>query len=422
MRSPNGNDRESSTWGKSTKWPKRTGRSSRPFARLLLVVKTTFALASAMVLLVAGYGWVNYSDLQSGIRTSNVAPAPNPDGGTDILLVGADSRTDAQGNPLPEEVLSQLRATETEGNLTDTLILLHIPNDGSKAVASSFPRDAYVSIPGHGQHKINSAFGYGKHDSETALRNQGVTDPAEIDRRSSDAGRKVMLETVEQLAGVSIDHYAEVNLLGFHKLTQAIGGVPVCLKEPVHDSYSGANFEAGPQKVSGADALAFVRQRHGMPRGDLDRVVRQQAFLAGLARTMSSGGVLANPSKLSDLIHSVQQSIVLDDGWDVMAFAQRVQGLANGSTTFNTIPIEDMAYQTPDGEAVKVDPSDVREAIRGEQAHAGPHRLGPAPQVSLDGKQRQPAQPRQAPQQGPSQQGQRSGEGEITAGGVPCVN
>lgn len=338
--------------------------SRRSRSVLRASVRTAVALLSLAALLVTGFAWVHYKDFVRGLNRSALTAEAGPDGAVDILLVGLDSRTDAKGNPLPAEVLDRLRAGKNEAHLTDTLILVHIPQDGSRAVAFSLPRDTYVSMPhGHGQHKINSAFGRGKHRAARELRAQGVTDPAEIERRSSRAGRKLLLQTVEELSGVAIDHYAEANLLGFHEITKVVGGVPVCLKEEVEDPYSGADFKAGLQKISGTDALAFVRQRHGLPRGDLDRVVRQQAFLAGLARSMLSSGVLTSPSKLSGLIRSVQASLVLDDGWDVMTFAQRLEGLAGGRIRFETVPIEDASYQTSDGVAVKVDPAEVQRQI-----------------------------------------------------------
>ncbi|MBA8823855.1 LCP family protein required for cell wall assembly [Saccharopolyspora lacisalsi] len=323
------------------------------------------ALVSTVVLVVTGYAWTSLRDLGSGLSTSDVTAGPGADSSTDILLVGKDSRTDAQGNPLPQEVLDKLRAGDNEASLTDTLILLHIPKDRSRAVAYSIPRDSYVELAdNYGQHKINSTFGRAKSEAAEDLREQGVTNSAELERRSAEAGRGLLVDTVEDLTGVGIDHYAEVNLLGFYKLTKAVGGVEVCLKDPVDDPYSGADFPAGRQTISGSDALAFVRQRHGLPRGGLDRVVRQQAFLAGLARSMLDTGTLANPNKLNTLFDSLQRSIVLDQGWDVLTFAQQMQGLAGGNITFDTIPVENPAYNTPEGEAIKIDPDEVRDTIR----------------------------------------------------------
>ncbi|MER5391524.1 LCP family protein [Saccharopolyspora sp. NPDC002686] len=328
--------------------------------------RVAVALASTVVFVFSGYLWSTFGRLQGGMSTSDVTSGAGQDGAVDILLVGLDGRTDAQGNALPEEMLRELRTGDSGSSLTDTLILLHIPQDRSRAVAYSLPRDSYVSIPdGHGEHKINSAYGRGKADARTALQAEGVTDPAELERRSNDAGRKLLVRTVEKLTGVNVDHYAEVNLLGFYQLTQAIGGVEVCLNDAVDDPFSGAHFPAGHQTISGGDALAFVRQRHGLPRGDLDRVQRQQAFMAGLARSVLSTGTLANPAKLNGMFDSVQQSVVLDQGLDVLSFAGQLQGLAGGNISFDTIPVEDPEYDTPhDGMAVKVNPRKVQLMIQ----------------------------------------------------------
>ncbi|MGP4016979.1 LCP family protein [Saccharopolyspora sp. 5N708] len=328
-------------------------------------VRIVVTALSALVLVVTGYAWANYRHLLNGLATSDVTNDAGADGATDVLLVGMDSRTDAHGNPLPASVLRELHVGANDAALTDTIILLHIPNDGSSAAGFSFPRDSYVQIPGQGRHKINSAYGRGRDDAVAAHTRRGVADPAELARLGGDAGRKLLVRSVEQLTGVSIDHYAEVNLLGFARITEAVGGVPVCLVAPTRDSYSGADFRAGPQVISGPDALAFVRQRHGLPRGDLDRMVRQQAFLAGLTQSVVSGGVLANPTRMRELIRSVQESVLLDSDWDVLGFADRLRGLAGGSVRFSTIPIENAAYETPDdGQVVLVDPRKVQAAIK----------------------------------------------------------
>jgi LCP family protein required for cell wall assembly len=350
---------------------------------------------SLVILLVTGYGWSNYRHLLNGLATSDVADGGGADGAVDILLVGMDSRTDAHGQPLPEEVLRELHAGSNDASLTDTVIMLHIPNDGTSAVGFSFPRDSYVSIPGQGNHKINSAYGRGKEAEIASQQQSGVTDPAALDRAGNEAGRKLLLRTVENLTGSSIDHYAEVNLLGFAKITESVGGVPVCLNSATRDSFSGADFQAGQQTIAGPAALAFVRQRHGLPRGDLDRVVRQQAFLAGLAQTALSGGVLANPNKLRDLINSVQDSVVLDLGEDsdVLSFAERLRGLAGGAIRFDTIPIEDAAYNTPDGEALKINPRAVKAAVRAATSPPGAP-ASPAPVAPPTSASQKPASAR----------------------------
>jgi len=326
----------------------------------LQLAKLALAMVSMLVLGLTGYGWATFQTLHQGLSTTNVIGWALPDKATDILLVGLDSRTDAHDNPLARDVLAQLRAGDNEGELTDTMILVRIPNDGQHAVAISLPRDLYVELPdGYGKHKLNSAFARARNATAQRFVAQGA-DPATVRTESVAAGRKVLLQAVKDLTGVGIDHYAEINLLGFSLLTDAVGGVQVCLKAPVHDRFSGANFPAGQQLISGPDALAFVRQRHGLPRGDLDRIVRQQAYMASLARKVLTAGTLANPSRINQLINATQQSLVLDEGFDVLDFATRIQGLAAGNVVFLTVPVLGDGNSESDGAVLDVDPEAVR--------------------------------------------------------------
>src|SRR5262249_37814646 len=152
--------------------------------------------------------WTTFQDLHQGLSTTDVIsgePAA-ADKATDILLVGLDSRTDAHGQPLPRQVLAQLRAGDNEGELTDAMILVRIPNDGRHAVAISLPRDLEVMLPeGYGKHKLNSAFTRAKNATAERLTAQGV-DPAIVRSASIAAGRKLLLEAVKDLTGVGIDH------------------------------------------------------------------------------------------------------------------------------------------------------------------------------------------------------------------------
>ena len=283
-----------------------------------------------------------------------------------ILLVGIDARTDAYGNPLPQNVLDALHAGSGDdgGDTTDTMIVVHIPAGGAAATAISIPRDSYVDIAGgYGKHKINSAYSRGKNASMSDLRAQGLSGP-QLEVAANAAGAKTAIQTVEQFTGLTINHYAAINLAGFDALSQAVGGVEVCLKAPVHDTYSGADFAAGPQTLSGAQALAFVRQRHGLLNGDLDRIARQQAFLSGMAKKVLSAGTFTDVSKLNSLVSAVQGAVVLDKGWDVLSFAQQLRGMTSGAIAFVTIPVQSLSLQTPsDGDAVKVDPAQVRQFV-----------------------------------------------------------
>jgi len=326
---------------------------------------------SVLVLAATGYYWARIESFGNGFTTADVLGQPQErpaDGAVDILMVGMDSRTDAQGNPLSEEQLRMLSAGVSDGVLnTDTLIMIRIPNDGDKAYAVSMPRDSYVDIPGYGDHKINSAYLRAKNDSMERLREEGVTDESDLQVRSNRDGAKSLIATVERLTGATIDRYAEVNLLGFYDITKAIGGIEVCLKAPVNDHLSGARFPAGKQNLSGADALAFVRQRHGLPNGDLDRIVRQQVFLNGMAKKAFSQDMLAPGSDTLDKLQgAIQKSVVLDANWNVVEFAQWMMNLTDGKMTFVTIPVGTPDLDTPeDGSAVEVDEDEVQEFVAG---------------------------------------------------------
>jgi LCP family protein required for cell wall assembly len=329
----------------------------------LHLARLALAMVSVLVFSLTGYGWSTLRHLNQGLSTANVIEPAPADKATDILLVGLDSRTDAQGNPLPADALSRLHTGSNEGELTDTMILVRIPHDGRRAVAISLPRDLYVTLPeGYGKHKLNSAFARAKNTTMQRLAAHGL-DPVTVRAESLAAGRKLLLEAVRDLTGVGIDHYAEINLLGFSLLTDAVGGVEVCLRAPVRDHFSGADFPAGPQLISGPEALAFVRQRHGLPRGDLDRIVRQQAYLASLASKVLSAGTLANPRRIHQLINATQQSLVLDEGFDVLEFATRMQGLTAGNMVFETVPVVGDGQSESDGAVLTVDPQAVREFV-----------------------------------------------------------
>ncbi len=322
--------------------------------------KLLAAAAAAVVFIVTGFGWHSVGTLISGIeRIGNLGLGGGHDGAVDILMVGIDSRTDAHGNPLSDRERAMLHAGDEVGTNTDTIVLVRVPNDGRSATAISIPRDSYVDIPGIGKGKINSAYGTTKAKTADELAGEGLSD-AQIEEKSNQAGRQALIKSVAGLTGITVDHYAEVGLLGFVLLTDAVGGVDVCLNNPVDEPLSGANFPAGPQRLEGAQALSFVRQRHALPRGDLDRIVRQQVFMAQLVNQALSAELLANPAKLRELSDAVGRTIVLDQDWDVVAFMHQLRDLSGGKVNFETIPVEDLNATTSDGESVvKVDPGSV---------------------------------------------------------------
>ena len=311
-------------------------------------VRSIVSLVSVAVLGTMGYGWWAFGDVDDGTVTTQVIDESVEDqripldGAVDMLLVGIDSRVDAYGHPLSREVLDLLNGGESDGERnTDTMILVHIPVDGTRAIAISFPRDSWVELAGDfGNHRLNSAFAYAYNNAREELGNK-VNSEKELDARATVIGRKNLIATVQNLIGkaVTIDRYAEVNLASFYEVTKAIGGVDVCVNKATEDPFSGAQFIKGVQTIAGRKALAFVRQRHGLPNGDLDRIVRQQTFLGALANKVLSADMLTSPDKVSQLVTAVQKSVVLSNGWELSKFAAQMSGLSASGIDFYTIPV-----------------------------------------------------------------------------------
>ncbi|MPQ99370.1 LytR family transcriptional regulator [Modestobacter sp. I12A-02628] len=303
------------------------GRGTR---RAVVVARALAALMSVVVLAGSGWGWYLTGIAEASLNRTDAIPT---DGNSDVngrdhagsemnlLLVGMDSRTG-----LTREQQAEFSTGDPDDVLnTDSMMLVHVPADGSGASFVSLPRDTYVPIPGHGQAKLNSAYVRGYNEAEGS---EGQKDAA---------GAGLLIKTVSQFTGLQIDHFAKLDLLGFVNLSTIVGGVEVNLCEATRDSYSGADFEAGVQTISGGDALKFVRQRHGLD-SDLDRVVRQQVYLAGMLRNILSSDLLLDPGKQKALVEQVGSSVTLDAGLDVYDLAAQMQGVQPGDITFQTIP------------------------------------------------------------------------------------
>ena len=246
-------------------------------------------------------------------------------------------------------MLAQLHSGPDTGVInSDTIMLLHVPADGGAAVAFSIPRDSYVDIPGHGRDKINAAYPAVKAAAAEGWWPRASSDPGRVETQSAEAGRRALVGAVEELTG-----------LHGRPLRRA---QPVRLPQPDHhdrrrrrvpqgrrsnDPLSGARFAAGPQTISGAAALAFVRQRHGLPEGDLSRIRRQQVFLAAVADKVLSSRTLTDPAKLAGLIDVLQSALVIDADWDLLAFARQASDIAAGNLRFLTIPTRGPGDQRP---------------------------------------------------------------------------
>ena len=333
--------------------------------------KAGYALScvtAALVLALSGFSYFVVRSVSSigGSHAINSGPSI---GAQNILLMGLESRTDWNGNILPNNILNALHAGSAAGvaagvggNATNTLILIHIPAGGKKAVGFSIPRDDWVTFPtpydGQAQGKVDQAYGFALAAKESQLRTQNPGMSAnQIAFQGNEAGRAATVATVEQLTGVQIDHFAEVNLDGFYELASVLGGVEVCLNHPVpYDSYSGFYaHRAGYQHLSAVMALAFVRQRHGLLNGDLDRTHRQQAFLDSVMQQLRTEGVLSDLTKINSLLSVAKQYVITDSGWNLLDFASQMRSLTSGNLTFRTLPI--VGYETIDGQdANQVDP------------------------------------------------------------------
>lgn len=229
-----------------------------------------------------------------------------PTSGTNWLLVGSDSR---QG--LTEEQQAELGTGGDVGvGRTDTIMLLHIPASG-KAQLVSIPRDSYVDVPGFGMDKVNAAFTYG--------------------------GPQLLTQTVEQATGLHIDHYAEIGMGGLANVVDSVGGVEICVKEPINDPLAGIDLQAGCQKLRGPDALGYVRTR-ATAMGDLDRVERQREFFAALLDKATSFSTIGNPFKAVSLVNHTADSFIVNEKDHVWHLARVALSMASGVET-KTVPI-----------------------------------------------------------------------------------
>jgi LCP family protein required for cell wall assembly len=305
------------------------------------------------VLIGSGFAWATYHNFSSNIKrvslgNGSTAKQNNIDGkDQNILIVGNDDRDSATAAELKE-----LSTTKDGGSYnTDTMMLMHIPANGAKATVISFPRDSYVAIPGHGMNKLNSAYPFGVQD------NNG----------NKAGGAQLLVKTIENMTGLSVDHFVQVDLLGFYRISIAIGGVTVCLNNAVKESNSGIDLQKGNNVIEGKQALAFVRQRYGFPDGlgDLDRIKRQQYFLSAVFRKMASAGTLLNPLKLTKLLDAVTQSLTVDSTLDPLKLAQQMQNLTAGNVKFTTIPTNGFATEGNVGSVVVVDTAAIPDFIQG---------------------------------------------------------
>lgn len=282
--------------------PRRRSRLKRVLAVLLaLVLLITIGGVAAYLL------FLNHT-VSSNVERKSLLPTPGVSGATaaptkkpaatkaqNILIIGSDARAGLAGAR------------------SDVIVLMHVAGDRKTVNLVHFPRDLYVSVPGHGKDKINAAFAYG--------------------------GAPLLVQTLQDLVGVPVDHVAIVDFEGFKRMTDAVGGVNVYVEES--SSGEGYTFTRGFQQMGGAEALAFVRERKQLSEGDISRGRRQQAFIKALMLKSLSRDVLANPVRLAQFVDAGTSNLTVDEDFTVSEMrkeALSLRSLRGKDITFITAP------------------------------------------------------------------------------------
>ncbi|WP_354640863.1 LCP family protein [Kitasatospora camelliae] len=271
-------------------------------------------------------------------------PKAVPHTGQTFLLVGLDARS----KDATTGATAKAPAWKEGAQRSDTMMLMHISADRKSVSVVSLARDTWVDVPGHGKAKINAAYSWG--------------------------GPALMVQTVQNLTNIRIDHIAVIDWNGFKALTDAVGGVDITIPKTIEARGDARRWEKGPHHMSGDEALLYVRERHGLPNGDLDRTKRQQNFLRALMKQTLSSGTLGNPSRLGGLLQNVGDVVSVDDKFsnnDLYDLGWSLRGLRADDVRFMNAPfggfdsiqgqsvvLLDKAAATPLWEAMKNDRMD----------------------------------------------------------------
>jgi LCP family protein required for cell wall assembly len=268
---------------------------------------------------------INKIDVFNGIekRPEKKSTAMN------YLLVGSDTR-----EGLSKAELKALRVgsvATAAGKRSDTMLLVHISKARDKAVMISIPRDTFALIPEHTSKtgklipavysKINSSFNWG--------------------------GAPLLIQTIEEMTELKIDHYIEINFAGFARIVDSIGGVEICTKKNINDPKSHLVLEAGVHTLNGIESLKYVRTREFDGMGDIGRMQRQQAFMSAVLRKATSAGVLLNPVTMASFINSALSAVTTDSelkNSDLIALAKQMKSLSTSSVRTLTVPLSDLNY------------------------------------------------------------------------------
>jgi LCP family protein required for cell wall assembly len=293
-----------------------------------------FTIASIAIVGISAISWAGLGRITAAIpRVDAFAGLENrpkkESSAVNYLIVGSDTR-----EGLSREEIKRLKVGGTDvaaGKRSDTMLLIHISKKRDKAAIISIPRDSYALIPEHNNSqgkvipaaysKINSAYSWG--------------------------GAPLLIETLESMSDLRIDHYVELNFVGFVRMVDALGGVEICTKKDINDPKSHLTLPAGTHVLDGVDSLKFVRTRVFDGLGDLGRMKRQQEFAGAMLRKATSAGVLLNPVKMVDFINSALDSVVTDEGLsqgDLLTLGKQLRNLSASNVRTLTIPLKYYNY------------------------------------------------------------------------------
>ncbi|MEU1017062.1 MULTISPECIES: LCP family protein [unclassified Streptomyces] len=305
----------------------KRGRRRKPRdKRKKVLVGTAWAAASVVVLGGAGAGFL-YFKLNGNIKGVDINAAlgtnrpPDIDNGSqDILVLGSDSRSGKNAKYGKDEGAAR----------SDTAMIVHVYKGHQKASVVSIPRDTLISRP-------------------ECASEDGRTDPGGQRQMFNTAyevgGPACAVKTVEEMSGIRMDHYLEVDFTGFKKLIDTLGGVDITTKKAIHDKDSHLDLDAGTHTLNGEQALGLVRTRHGVGDGsDLGRIQLQQAFIKALLDQVKEVGVFSSPKKLFDLADDATSAVTTDsdlnDVKSLAGFANGLKGIGAGDMKMVTMPIQ----------------------------------------------------------------------------------
>ncbi|MDH6492533.1 LCP family protein [Streptomyces sp. SAI-127] len=330
---------------------KRSRRRARPVRRGRRVLKIVGMCLAILVLATAGAGWWFYQHLNGNINSVSL----DGKGGSEkadafgrtpinILVMGSDGRTSKADCKLGGGC-SQTGVQTGNGN-ADVQMVVHISADRSNATVMSIPRDTMVDVPAC-------------KDSESGQSTSGYYGQI---NSALQYGPACQVATIHQLTGIPIDHFVKLDFSGVVKMSDAVGGVSVCVDHNVYDTYSHLKLSRGTHTLKGEAALEFVRSRHGFGDGsDLGRTVSQHIFLSAMIRKFKSAGTLTDPTAVYDLADAATKALTVDDG---LGSVKKLIGLA---ADVNKVPTKRMTFTTMQTAA---DPNDTNRVVVGAGAKA----------------------------------------------------